>query len=214
VRPDRHQRPLRPADATAAAVTGVIATAPLAAPQPPVYCREQSAKCIAGAKQMVFVYQQSGNNIDVPPDAVQQLAPGYSLKNGFSSGAQDDIFVDSVTLPGMFLTQGSVWTVTDHAYAVKWATQDHNDTRAQVPLTEHVLDILIPFDPEDQLSPDEQTPYQAPTLTPPVAVEPGTPVYPVATPAPPPSKPDKIIVAHVIVGNTYVRLGMLPSHVC
>jgi hypothetical protein len=87
-------------------VTDAVSNIPVSAPQPPTYCYDQPGKCVNGSMQMVFVYQQDGNNIDVPPGAAQQLAPGYSRKNGFNPGAQDDIFVSSIDLSSEFLRRG------------------------------------------------------------------------------------------------------------
>jgi hypothetical protein len=34
----------------------------------------------------IYIYQMDGNNIEVPEDAIQQLSPSYSVRNGFMPG--------------------------------------------------------------------------------------------------------------------------------
>jgi hypothetical protein len=70
-------------------VTGVTATSslPLQLPaKPPTYCYNNSSQCVSGPKQLVYVFQNEGNNIVLPNYAVQGLSPGYNFKNGFKSG--------------------------------------------------------------------------------------------------------------------------------
>jgi hypothetical protein len=43
-------------------------------------------------RSQIYAYQATSNNIVVPEFATQELSPGYNWKNGFSNGAQSDIF--------------------------------------------------------------------------------------------------------------------------
>jgi hypothetical protein len=70
-------------------VTGVSTSAkPLAKAQAPVYCENESKKCVRGAKQMLAWNQATGNNIETGPG----LTPNYNQKCGWVEGAQKDIF--------------------------------------------------------------------------------------------------------------------------
>ena len=70
-------------------VTGASPTAkPLAKAQVPVYCENEPAKCVKGAKQMLAWHQASGNNIET----AQGVTPNYNQKCGWAEGAQKDIF--------------------------------------------------------------------------------------------------------------------------
>jgi hypothetical protein len=75
-------------------VTGATATAPVAAPKPPVWCQDDSSNCTAGAKQMILWNQLDGNNVFVSgvDDSGNRKHPGYNEKMGFANGAQNDIF--------------------------------------------------------------------------------------------------------------------------
>jgi hypothetical protein len=53
----------------------------------------------------IYAYQTSGNNIVVPDSATQELSPGYSWKNGFSGGAQNDIFTSTAA----FSSKSHTW---------------------------------------------------------------------------------------------------------
>jgi hypothetical protein len=68
-------------------VTGSSSKRKVAAGKPPVYCSNDRAKCVKGAKQMVFYYQKDGNNVFNVPEA-----PMYNEVMGFFDGAQNDIF--------------------------------------------------------------------------------------------------------------------------
>ncbi|CAF0993141.1 unnamed protein product [Adineta steineri] len=68
-------------------VTGTTSTRKLAVAKPPVYCEDDSSKCVKGAKQMIFYQQLTGNNVFNPPKM-----PTYNARMGFSDGAQNDIF--------------------------------------------------------------------------------------------------------------------------
>lgn len=184
-------------------VTGATSTTPVSAPQPPVYCHDTPSKCTQGAKQMIFVYQQDGNNVNVPPGAVEQLAPGYSMKNGFAPGAQDDIFVTTIATGGTNYDEPSV-------HQTELATVspiEQNEDRPRRPLR-FARDLVIFPDHEHDPSPTPTSSAvvsESPTSTlSSTSSETGIPMYPVATPPPPSSKSDKIVVAHVVVGNTYV----------
>ncbi|EJD45963.1 hypothetical protein AURDEDRAFT_151747 [Auricularia subglabra TFB-10046 SS5] len=77
-------------------VTGAKSTAkPVGVPKVPVWCESNPAACVKGPKQLISVYQSSGNNV-VLPGGVQKdgqwPSPGYNSKVGFSAGAQTDIF--------------------------------------------------------------------------------------------------------------------------
>ncbi|KAH4029569.1 hypothetical protein HBI56_131270 [Parastagonospora nodorum] len=70
-------------------VTGASPTAkPLAKAQVPVYCENEPAKCVKGAKQMLAWHQATGNNIET----AQGVTPNYNQKCGWAEGAQKDIF--------------------------------------------------------------------------------------------------------------------------
>ncbi|KAL1979653.1 hypothetical protein VTN96DRAFT_5398 [Rasamsonia emersonii] len=69
-------------------VTGSTSTKTLAPAQVPVYCGDDSSKCVQGAKQMLAFNQQSGNNVEMPPNDFVYYGEGW----GFKPGAQNDIF--------------------------------------------------------------------------------------------------------------------------
>ncbi|KAF9464509.1 hypothetical protein BDZ94DRAFT_1255898, partial [Collybia nuda] len=75
-------------------VTGATATAPIAAPKPPVWCEDDPARCTKGAKQMIYWNQRDGNNIAVSglDRSGFPKSPAYNNKCGFPDGAQNDIF--------------------------------------------------------------------------------------------------------------------------
>ena len=70
-------------------VTGATSTAPVATAKAPVYCANDAAECVKGAKQMLAWNQLSGNNIET----AEGVSPGYNEKCGWANGAQHDIFV-------------------------------------------------------------------------------------------------------------------------
>ncbi|RFU24608.1 hypothetical protein B7463_g11723, partial [Scytalidium lignicola] len=70
-------------------VTGATSTAPVGVVKAPTFCDNDPSKCQAGPKQMIIWNQAEANNVDVPAGS----SPGYNMKNGFASGAQNDIFV-------------------------------------------------------------------------------------------------------------------------
>ncbi|KXH43636.1 hypothetical protein CSAL01_07933 [Colletotrichum salicis] len=69
-------------------VTNAVSTKKLGTAKPPVACRDDSKKCVAGPKQMIAWNQAEGNNV---PDI--GYSPGYNARMGFKAGAQNDIFV-------------------------------------------------------------------------------------------------------------------------
>ncbi|KAG7042770.1 proteophosphoglycan ppg4 [Colletotrichum scovillei] len=69
-------------------VTNTVSTKRLGVAKPPVACRDDSKKCVAGPKQMIAWNQAEGNNV---PDV--GYSPGYNARMGFKPGAQNDIFV-------------------------------------------------------------------------------------------------------------------------
>jgi hypothetical protein len=69
------------------------AAAPLAKAQVPVFCGNESDKCLKGAKQMLAWHQATGNNIET----AQWVTPNYNQKCGWTEGAQTDIFEKVVT---------------------------------------------------------------------------------------------------------------------
>ena len=71
-------------------VTGATATHALAPAVPAAYCKDEPAKCVKGAKQMIVFNQAEGDNVPVPREA---RSPGYNAECGFFPGAQKDIFV-------------------------------------------------------------------------------------------------------------------------
>ncbi|KAH8897803.1 hypothetical protein GQ53DRAFT_884649 [Thozetella sp. PMI_491] len=70
-------------------VSGSTSTQTLGAAKPPVYCGNDSTKCVKGAKQMIAWNQATGNNVVTP----EGVSPGYNTGMGWSPGAQNDIFV-------------------------------------------------------------------------------------------------------------------------
>ncbi|KAF7592268.1 hypothetical protein BBP40_000470 [Aspergillus hancockii] len=70
-------------------VTGASSSKPLAPAKAPIYCAEDSSRCVGGAKQMIAWNQKSGNNVE-PPSGI---TPTYSKSWGWESGPQNDIFV-------------------------------------------------------------------------------------------------------------------------
>jgi hypothetical protein len=119
-------------------------------------------------------------------------------------GAQNDIFVNSVPRP-LLLVNGTVDPKEPSATRLV-----KGERYPQRPLR-FARDLVIdPFpatsNPPTSTSTNNKfsaTTGASTSITPSCFQEPGTPVYPVATPAPPMGKPDKLVVAHVIVGNTY-----------
>lgn len=75
-------------------VTGARSTTPIATAKPPVWCEDDTSKCVKGAKQMIYWHQMEGNNIEVQGYDLSghPKSPGYNNKLGFSDGAQNDIF--------------------------------------------------------------------------------------------------------------------------
>ncbi|KAK3399535.1 hypothetical protein B0T20DRAFT_200319 [Sordaria brevicollis] len=69
-------------------VTGSTSTKRVSTPKPPVYCGDDSSKCVKGAKQMIAWHQLDGNNIVTAPG----VFPGYNPTTGYTVGAQNDIF--------------------------------------------------------------------------------------------------------------------------
>ncbi|KAK1720410.1 uncharacterized protein BDZ83DRAFT_784844 [Colletotrichum acutatum] len=69
-------------------VTSAVSPKQLGIAKPPVACRDDSKKCVAGPKQMIAWNQAEGNNV---PDV--GYSPGYNARMGFKPGAQNDIFV-------------------------------------------------------------------------------------------------------------------------
>ncbi|KAK1451422.1 hypothetical protein CMEL01_05996 [Colletotrichum melonis] len=67
--------------------TNAVSTKRLGIAKPPVACRDDSKKCVAGPKQLIAWNQAEGNNVqDVG------YSPGYNARMGFKPGAQNDIF--------------------------------------------------------------------------------------------------------------------------
>ncbi|KAF8554672.1 hypothetical protein OG21DRAFT_1038036 [Imleria badia] len=71
----------------------------IAPPQRAQWCEEDESKCVQGPKQMLIWHQADSNNIEVEGNDLSghPKSPGYNAKCGFKNGAQDDIFVESVT---------------------------------------------------------------------------------------------------------------------
>jgi len=78
-------------------VNGASSTTPVAPAQPPVWCEDDTSKCVRGAKQMIYWNQLDGNNIQVSGNDLSgsPKSPAYNNKLGFSDGAQNDIFVQT-----------------------------------------------------------------------------------------------------------------------
>ncbi|CEN61973.1 hypothetical protein ASPCAL08616 [Aspergillus calidoustus] len=89
-------------------VTDVTSTKQLAPAQPPVYCEDDSSKCVAGAKQMIAWNQATGNNIEAPAGKT----PMYNEVCGFKSGPQNDIFVQDDTKQETVISTEPVLTAT------------------------------------------------------------------------------------------------------
>ncbi|KAJ7580750.1 hypothetical protein C8J56DRAFT_794873 [Mycena floridula] len=87
--PNFYQVPMR------CKVTGATGTKPVAPGQPPVFCENDTSKCVKGAKQMTYYEALSGNNIELIGSQADGLdkSPGYNHKLGYVAGAQNDIFV-------------------------------------------------------------------------------------------------------------------------
>ncbi|KPI34779.1 uncharacterized protein AB675_10192 [Cyphellophora attinorum] len=65
----------------------------LAKAQPPTYCVDDASKCVKGAKQMIVFNQLEGDNTGF--NGGWGWSPGYNERNGYESGAQEDIFEDA-----------------------------------------------------------------------------------------------------------------------
>ncbi|PYI18883.1 hypothetical protein BO99DRAFT_385548 [Aspergillus violaceofuscus CBS 115571] len=63
-------------------VTGASSTKTVAAAQAPVYCGDDSSKCVKGAKQMIAWNQKSGNNVETSGG----ISPAYSSVLGWENG--------------------------------------------------------------------------------------------------------------------------------
>jgi hypothetical protein len=65
----------------------------LAKAQPPVYCGDDERKCVKGAKQMIVFNQKEGDNTGYDNASQRKWGtPAYNGRNGFATGAQEDIF--------------------------------------------------------------------------------------------------------------------------
>ena len=72
-------------------VTGNAGSKALAPAKPPVWCEDNSSKCVSGAKQMIFWQQADGNNVGNLNEQADDLSGNprfatYNNKMGFSSG--------------------------------------------------------------------------------------------------------------------------------
>lgn len=69
-------------------VTGATSTVPVAQAQAPVWCEDDTTKCVQGAKQMLYWNQAEGNNIEVDGYDLEgsHKSPAYNNKCGFADG--------------------------------------------------------------------------------------------------------------------------------
>lgn len=69
-------------------VTGVTGSSALAPARPPVWCEDDLARCVRGAKQMVVWNQLEGNNVEISGFDLSgsNRSPTYNAKMGFSNG--------------------------------------------------------------------------------------------------------------------------------
>ncbi|TFK34779.1 hypothetical protein BDQ12DRAFT_689182 [Crucibulum laeve] len=76
-------------------VVGETGSKAVARASPPVWCEDDTSKCVQGAKQMVYWQQLDGNNIEVTGYELSglQKSPTYNTRLGFANGAQTDIFL-------------------------------------------------------------------------------------------------------------------------
>ncbi|KAH0831896.1 hypothetical protein J3R83DRAFT_12777 [Lanmaoa asiatica] len=60
----------------------------IGAPKPPVWCEDDTSKCVQGPKQMLIWNQQERNNIEVQGNDMSghPKSPGYNMKCGFQDG--------------------------------------------------------------------------------------------------------------------------------
>ncbi|KAF8315042.1 hypothetical protein DL93DRAFT_2039347, partial [Clavulina sp. PMI_390] len=77
-------------------ITGATSTKKIGTAQAPKWCENDESECVTGPKQMIFFNQADGNNMEFPANSFQAdgqtKSPGYNMKCGFKSGAQNDIF--------------------------------------------------------------------------------------------------------------------------
>jgi hypothetical protein len=69
-------------------VTGTNASIPVATAKPPVWCEDDPAKCVTGAKQLLYWHQLDGNNIETGGYDIEgnPKSPAYNMKCGFADG--------------------------------------------------------------------------------------------------------------------------------
>ena len=70
-------------------VNGASSTTPIAVAKPPVWCEDDTSKCVKGAKQMIYWNQKEGNNIEVTGSDLSgsPKSPAYNNKLRFSDGS-------------------------------------------------------------------------------------------------------------------------------
>jgi hypothetical protein len=80
-------------------VTGATSNTPVATAQPPVWCEDDTSKCVSGAKQLIYWNQADGNNIEVSGNDLSgsPRSPAYNNKLGFSDGLLSFYFVSLPT---------------------------------------------------------------------------------------------------------------------
>ncbi|KAJ3765688.1 hypothetical protein FB446DRAFT_759897 [Lentinula raphanica] len=80
-------------------VVGQTGNAAVASGQAPVWCEDDTDRCVKGAKQMLYWHQLDGNNIEVEglDLAGNHKSPAYNAKCGYKNGAQTDIFLEPGT---------------------------------------------------------------------------------------------------------------------
>jgi hypothetical protein len=56
--------------------------------KPPVWCQDDSTKCVKGAKQMIYYNQLDGNNIDLTgkDNEGNPRKPAYDMRYGYANG--------------------------------------------------------------------------------------------------------------------------------
>jgi hypothetical protein len=97
-------------------------------------CSSLLVSCVqhANSHPQIYAYQTSGNNIAVPSTATQELSPGYSWKNGFSGGAQNDIF----STTRAYSKRSNTWHC---AYLTYWSSASLSDIGFQTLGTRSML---------------------------------------------------------------------------
>ncbi|TEB40115.1 hypothetical protein FA13DRAFT_55262 [Coprinellus micaceus] len=100
-RPDMYMQPFRCKVVGENAIVTTYKVRPKSA-KPPVWCQDDSTKCVKGAKQMIYYNQLDGNNIDLTGknNEGNPRKPAYDMRYGYANGAQWDV-IDETLIPDM-----------------------------------------------------------------------------------------------------------------